>query len=63
MATSEKWVIEKTGEKFIFTRLIDDKAIESYAPVSQGAACIYAAAILQNIQPPPCLMCLDKHVD
>ncbi len=62
MATNQKWVIEKSGEKFIFTRLIDDKAIESYAPVSQGTACICAVAILQNDQLPPCLICLDKHV-
>lgn len=57
---SEKWVMEKKGELFVFTRMVNDKAIESYAPVSQAVAGIYAAAIVQGFQPPRCLIYLDK---
>ncbi|WP_434939168.1 hypothetical protein ACRWQN_17640 [Shewanella sp. HL-SH8] len=56
----EKWVIEKTGEKFFFTRWLGDQVHESYAPVSQDVAGIYAAAIVQGFQPPRCLNYLDK---
>jgi hypothetical protein len=56
----EKWVIEKTGEKFFFTRWLGDQVHESYAPVSQEVAGIYAAAIVQGFQPPHCLYYLDK---
>jgi hypothetical protein len=60
--TTEKWVIEKSGERFFFTRMLNDKAVESYAPVSQEVAGIYAAAIVQGFQPPRCLNYLDKLV-
>ncbi|WP_254439888.1 hypothetical protein [Shewanella sp. Arc9-LZ] len=56
----EKWVIEKTGEKYHFTRWLGDQVHESYAPVSQEVAGIYAAAIVQGFQPPHCLYYLDK---
>jgi hypothetical protein len=58
----EKWVIEKTGEKYHFTRWLGDQVHESYAPVSQEVAGIYAAAIVQGFQPPHCLSYLDKLV-
>lgn len=60
MATKEKWVIEKRGEKFFFTRLLNDKPVESYAPVTPEVAAIYAVAIVQDFQPPRCLIYLDK---
>jgi hypothetical protein len=60
METKEKWVIEKTGEKFFFTRWLGDQVHESYAPVSQAVAGIYAAAIVQGFQPPHGLYYLDK---
>jgi hypothetical protein len=56
----EKWVIEKSGEKVSFTRFLGDQVHESYAPVSQEVAGIYAAAIVQGFQPPRCLNYLDK---
>jgi hypothetical protein len=58
--TTEKWVIEKSGERLFFTRMLNCKAVESYAPVSQEVAGIYAAAIMQGFQPPRCLNYLDK---
>jgi hypothetical protein len=56
----EKWVIEKSGEKVSFTRFLGEQVHESYAPVSQEVAGIYAAAIVQGFQPPRCLNYLDK---
>ena len=58
--TKEKWVIEKSGEKVSFTRFLGEQVHESYAPVSQEVAGIYAAAIVQGFQPPRCLNYLDK---
>jgi hypothetical protein len=58
---SDNSLIE-TGEKYHFTRWLGDQVHESYAPVSQEVAGIYAAAIVQGFQPPRCLSYLDKLV-
>ncbi|MCS6160372.1 hypothetical protein ACQKC1_01935 [Shewanella baltica] len=62
MEHTDKWVIEISGERFLFTRMVNNTAVECYAPVSQAVAGIYAAAIVQGFQPPRCLNYLDKPV-
>ncbi|MFB2653852.1 hypothetical protein [Shewanella seohaensis] len=60
MEDTEEWVIKISGERYFFTRMVNNAAVERYAPVSQAMAGIYAVAIVQGFQPPRCLHYRDK---
>ena len=48
----ESWTIEISEENFTFTRQLNGKTQESYAPVTRSKASIYASAIIHGFQPP-----------
>ena len=48
----EHWTIELSGKKVHFTRYINNKVNEAYAPVSKRKAAVCAAAIIQGFEPP-----------
>jgi hypothetical protein len=48
----EMWTISIKDNLFTFVRKINGELQESYRPVEQDLAAIYAAAIIQGFEPP-----------
>lgn len=57
------WVIQLGKNEVQFNRVIDGRIEESYAPVNYVKANVYAAAILNGLQPPRDLRLSDKPID
>ncbi|KLF03342.1 hypothetical protein YA24_09000 [Klebsiella aerogenes] len=56
----EKWVIEISGGRYMFTRELNGVVDETYSPVSKEKAAVFASAIIHGFQPPRDLRSLDK---
>lgn len=59
----ENWNIEISGDRFVFTRIVKGRVDESYAPVDQAKASVFAASIIQGFQPPRVLQNSDTPID
>ncbi|MEX6285522.1 hypothetical protein AB6F89_02905 [Providencia hangzhouensis] len=59
----DAWVIQLGKNEVQFNRVIDGRIEESYAPVNYVKANVYAAAILNGLQPPRDLRLSDKPTD
>lgn len=57
------WIIQLGKNEVQFNRVIDGRIEESYAPVNYAKANVYAAAILNGLQPPRDLRLSDKPTD
>lgn len=56
---SEQWIIEINGDRYLFRREINGKPNETYAPVGQHLAAMYAIAIINGYEPPKQLKIKD----
>ena len=56
----ERWVIDFKGDAFFFTREINNRTEESYAPVSREKAAVFVAAIVQGFEPPRLITLADQ---
>lgn len=57
------WLIQMDNDNVVFSRIMNGKVDESYAPVSYDKANVYAASILNGLQPPKHLCQSDKPID
>lgn len=57
---NERWIIEINGDRYLFRREINGKPNETYAPVGQHLAAIYAIAIINGYEPPRQLKIKDN---
>lgn len=48
----EKWVIEVDNGGFLFSREVNGRVKENYAPVGREKATVFAVAIIQGFEPP-----------
>ena len=55
-------IIVVENDKYIFHRFLNGKIIETYASVEKDKASVYAISIIQDFQPPRCLVHQDKLV-
>lgn len=58
-----KWVVVVYEDQVHFERFEDGAMVENYAPVSPAKASVYAAAIVNGLQPPRDLRLCDKPID
>lgn len=50
--SQERWIIEVKNDRFSFAREINGRIEDSYAPVNKDKAAVFAAAIIQGLEPP-----------
>mgnify|MGYP006898488389 CR=1 FL=1 len=55
-------IIAVENNKYIFYRILNGKIVETYASVEKDKASVYAISIIQDFQPPRCLVHQDKLV-
>lgn len=48
----ERWVIFVDNDSFLFSREVNGRIDEAYAPVNREKAAVFAAAIIQGFEPP-----------
>ncbi|ELH8364631.1 hypothetical protein Q6W85_004287 [Salmonella enterica] len=48
----EKWVIFVDNDSFLFSREVNERTEEIYAPVNREKATMFAVAIIQGFEPP-----------
>ncbi|HHL2526016.1 TPA: hypothetical protein ACQ317_001900 [Yersinia enterocolitica] len=58
-----KWIMVVFEDRVCFSRFENGTKIESYAPVLVSKAAVYAAAIVNGLQPPRDLRGCDKPID
>ncbi|NAV73987.1 hypothetical protein FGF91_24360, partial [Salmonella sp. zj-f60] len=58
-----KWIVVVYEDRVCFERFGDGVNLESYAPVPPAKAAVYAAAIVNGLEPPKCLRPCDKPTD
>ena len=56
----ERWAIDIQSDRFFFTREINGRTEESYAPVNKEKAAMFAVAIILGIEPPRLLTQVDQ---
>lgn len=57
------WLVQMDKDSVVFSRVISGDVDESYAPVNYDKANVYAASILNGLQPPKYLCQSDKQTD
>ncbi|MEM8068601.1 hypothetical protein Q4R28_02150 [Morganella morganii] len=57
------WLIQMDKDNVVFSRIINGDVDESYAPVNYDKANVYAASILNGLQPPKHLFQSDIQTD
>lgn len=60
---SVTWLVQMDKDNVVFSRVINGEVDESYAPVNYSKANVYAASILNGLQPPKHLCQSDKQTD
>lgn len=60
---SVTWLMQMESDNVVFSRVVNGKVDESYVPVSYDKANVYAASILNGLQPPKHLYLSDKRID
>lgn len=60
---SVTWLMQMDSDNVVFSRVVNGKVDESYVPVSYDKANVYAASILNGLQPPKHLYLSDKRID
>ncbi|MDD9340314.1 MAG: hypothetical protein PV362_11850 [Providencia heimbachae] len=60
---SVTWLMQMDSDDVVFSRIVNGKVDESYVPVSYDKANVYAASILNGLQPPKHLYLSDKRID
>lgn len=60
---SVTWLMQMESDNVVFSRIVNRKVDESYAPVNYDKANVYAASILNGLQPPKYLCQSDKQTD
>lgn len=55
--------MQMDSDNVVFSRVVNGKVDESYVPVSYDKANVYAASILNGLQPPKHLYLSDKRID
>ncbi|EMI7064832.1 MULTISPECIES: hypothetical protein [Providencia] len=59
---SVTWLMQMESNNVVFSRIVNGKVDESYVPVSYDKANVYAASILNGLQPPKHLYLSDKRI-
>ncbi|HEM6844617.1 TPA: hypothetical protein U2I45_001227 [Providencia rettgeri] len=59
---SVTWLMQMESDNVVFSRIVNGKVDESYVPVSYDKANVYAASILNGLQPPKHLYLSDKRI-
>lgn len=52
VGSKEIWKIEITGSQYVFSKEVNGRSDESYAPVGKEKAAVFAVSIIQGFQPP-----------
>lgn len=60
---SVTWIMQMDSDHVVFSRIVNGKVDESYVPVGHDKANVYAASILNGLQPPKHLYLSDKQID